>query len=408
LTFRNPLLFICLIGSLSLFSNSHTKQYEVLFPSGSSFISTNIQEQVVKIYNQIPELQYSRIKCKGLDDALQSNVDIHILARSRAKNIQEIFLLFGMAKKHVKMSFGTVPMLLVFKPRARLLTSSMVTEELSKHKASHTVQADKKSYLVSSHNHLYVFAAHSFETENGVVVKNGTIDIALTELCTNDHVVKCGVAGKQNIAPQEFGMYFNIEATQSGKKLNLRIGYIYKVLVNATVVAYDMSPYKGSVIDEVMVWRKNRGAKIHKKFLSKEEVRGGKKTMNMKLIGVKEGYKTELILNTLGWNKCSKIHVHEESNKVLMSLVFSAKHAVYLISNKSKMIIPAFENLNFKDLYEFPEVPKNESFQLVAIPINTKIQTYVYESDINASVKYSNPQISSCAGNSSYNCIQIK
>ncbi|MFT6717011.1 MAG: hypothetical protein ACJA0Q_001661 [Saprospiraceae bacterium] len=398
------------MGSLALLSNSHIKQYEVFFPSGSSFITAQVQEQVVKIYNQIPELQYSTIKCQGVDDKCSNNSLLHTLARERAKNIQEIFLLFGMQRKHVKLSYNTIPFVLIFKPKAQLRTSSLVTKELGKHKESHTLQADKKSYLISNQNHLYIFAAYSFEDENGTVIKKGEIDIKLTELCTNEHVVKCGVAGKQNTAPQEYGMYFNITALHEGGKLKLRQGYVFKILVDNKVVKHDMSSYKGTIIDQVMVWRKNKHAKVHQKYFSKGEVNDQKKgeVKSKKLLFIKEGYKTELIMNNLGWNKCMKTHECEKRQKMLVSLVFKVKHAVYLVSNETKMIISGLENLNFKDLYEFENVPKDESFQIVALPIDIDFDSYVFQHETNTNSKFSSLAISHCAGSSAYDCVHIK
>jgi len=396
------------MGYLALFSNSHTKQYRVLFPSGSSFVSRSVQEQVVKIYNQIPELQYSTITCHGVNEELSNNSILNTLTRERAKNVQDIFLLFGMKRKHVKLSFGTVPVILVFKPKAVFKTSSLVTNELAKHKESHALMAEKKSYLVSNADYLYVFAAHSFETETGRVIKKGTIDIELTELCTNDQVVKCGVIGKQSEVPNEYGMYFNLVAHHQGQKLKLREGYVYKVLVNNEVVSHTMTAYKGNVIDEVMVWRKNKFAKVHQKYLSKEELREEDKSKTSKFSSVKQGYKTELVLNNLGWNTCMKTHDTDITEKMMVSLVFEKRHAIYLVSNDSKMVIPGLENLNFKDLYEFPNVPKNESFQIVALPIKHDGQHYVFQNEVKTNVKFLSPEISSCATSSAYNCVHIK
>lgn len=407
LTFKNITLSLCLLSCLTLFSKSHIKQYEVMFQSGSSFVSPDVQQQVMNIYNQIPELQYSTIKCHGLDDEASSNYMLHALARERAKKIQKVFLMFGMHEKHVKISYSTLPIVLVFKPKAILKTSSLVTKELEKHKKSHLLRANKKSYLVSNHDHLYIFAAFSFETEEGIVVKKGIIDVQLTELCTNDDVVKCGVVGKQNTIPHEYGMYFKLEAFHKGEKLKLRQGYVYKVMVNDRLVKHNMSLYKGSVVDQVMVWRINKQAKVQQKYLSKGENKDGN-TIMKKLLSVKEGYKTALIINNLGWSKCTKNLSFEKTDKIMLSVVFNEKHAVYLVSNETKMIIPAVENLNFKDLYEFINVPINESFQVVALPINNTSQTYIFNREFNTSIKFSSIETSKCATSSAYNCVHIK
>jgi len=197
-------------------------------------------------------------------------------------------------------------------------------------------------------------------------------------------------------------------AHHQGQKLKLREGYVYKVLVNSKVVSHTMTAYKGNVIDKVMVWRKNKFAKVHQKYLSKEELGNEHKFKNSKFSSVKQGYKTELVLNNLGWNTCMETHHSENTERMMVSLVFEKKHAIYLVSNDNKMIIPGLENLNFKDLYEFPNVPKNESFQIIALPIENDGQNYVFENEVKTNIKFISPEISSCATSSAYNCVHIK
>lgn len=391
-------------------SNSHIKQYEVLFPSGSSYLSDEVQEQVIKIYNQIPELQYSTINCKGLNDSVSDQFILSMLARNRARELQQAFLQFGMAAKHVKLTYGTNPFILVFKPKAVLRTSSIVTEQLAKHKEVHAIDPSKRAHFISSHDLVYIFAPCSFETTEGTVIKSGEVKIELTELCTNDHVVKCGVVGKQSSGLQSYGLYINVEAFYQGKKLKLRPGYVYKTLVDSRLATKDMSMCKGNVIDLVMIWRTDKHSKVVKKYLANGEINnrstGSDKTLNQNKI--KEGYRTELILNKLGWHKCIEQLNTKQTKKVLVSLDSQKQVGLYLVSSKSKLIIPAVENLNFKNLYEFHLVPKNESFQLVVLPIVDDVSSYVFQKNFDTNLKFSSLESEVCGSSSAYDCVLIK
>jgi hypothetical protein len=409
LTIRKISFLICLLSTLTLFSNSHTRKYEVFFPSGSSFVSTDIQEQVVRIYNQIPELQYISVSCKGTDDKLATKAQHQLLARERAKKIQQVFLLFGLPQKHVQMSYGTVPIVIVFKPKAILKLTSLITSQVNDYKIQHKVAADRGSHLTSNQNNIYVFAAYSFETEEGVVVKEGAVDIDLVELANNDQVVKCGVVGGENGSVEEYGMYLNVEASQHGQRLTLREGFVFKVIVNAEMVPHDMILYEGNVIDRVMTWRKNKYGKVKENFLSDQEISVSLSSSSINnSVVIKGGFKTELTLNKLGWSKCAREVNPSQYKKHMLSLASETNYIIYLVSSTTKMIIPAFANLNFKDLYEFSNVPINDTFQLVSIPLDEKSKSYIFQSEINSSAKLLTPEVSHCAYGSVQKCVHIK
>lgn len=398
----------CLAIPFSLLSNSHTKQHEIIFPEGSSFVTEEVHQQLVAVYNQIPELQFSTIICK--DNQGEVRIHHHTLARQRAVSVQEIFFSFGMSKKHVKITYGNVPVVLVFKPKAIYETSSYVTNEVVQHKRLHHLKANKKSYLLSDQNHLFVFVPYSFETSDGTVVKKGDIDVELTELSSNEDVIKCGVTGDNSLHVKEYGLYFHVAAFQNGKQLHLRPGYVYKVFVDSSEVKSDMESFKGKVIDEVMVWRPDKQAKLRYKYLSIGELKRPKDNAikNTFLSHVNEGMKTEWILGSMGWNKCEKKLDIQKTNKVLVSIDTEDQYGLYLASNQGNVIIPASENLNFKNLFEFTYVPQNQSFQLIIVPIDQDLTMYYYNDSIDSNMKYKSVDLVRCHENTAYNCVKIK
>ena len=177
-------------------ANNNVRLYEVVFPSGSSFISEEVKRQAITVYNTIPEEQFATVKVSGSDEDDFVKSVLFNLARKRTNNLNSFFTAAGCSPSNVKISYALFPQLLIFKPKGKLQSSSKLkVNSLVDYRENHAIDAARRSAIETNKKTILVFEQGSFETMEGYPIRKGVVSITVVEVSGADEIVKTGVLG---------------------------------------------------------------------------------------------------------------------------------------------------------------------------------------------------------------------
>ncbi len=380
--------------------------YEVVFPSGSTFITDEVKRQAISVYNAIPEEQFATVKVSGNEEGDFGKSILFNLARQRTNNLNSFFTAAGCSPSNVKISYALCPQLLIFKPKGKLQTSSKLKVNiLTDYRENHFIDAEKRSAIETNKKSVLVFEQGSFETMEGYPIRKGMISITIVEISDADEIIKTGVLGnvkREGVAGVSF---FKINATKEGKKLRLRKGVLYEVNRRSEEVFSNLFIGVGYLEDDILTWSPRMKHRVFRRMLTPEE--------HEFLLGANPGdysLKDDTPYMSCAFSSLDWVAVFSEkqepySHDLKIKLKSRTDFAIYLKVDSSNLLLPAYKNSSYFNRYEFKSVPSGLHYKIVGIPENELVSEYIYVELVGSNSTFETLETIPCDQASVFGCI---
>lgn len=369
-------LQFCFVAS---FGNNNVKTYEVKFPCGSSFISEAIIVQASKIYNEIPELQFAKISVKGTNEEDYSDKVNQVLAKERTAGLIKFYVNAGCNSNDLKISYGILPQLLIFKPKSKLVSTSILNESyLNDEKQNFEIEASETGVVKSKNNCIYIFEGKSFESVSGTAINQGKIKIELVEIKNLSDILLSGILGDLKgltLSPQ---LFYNIEAYYKGVKLQLKDYSSIEIYLPLQTTESVLDLYQGKLDEDMVLWSLNEERAVYKKELSTKELSSiqhqivSSSDKNMNSTTSMLYVKTTL----LDWGMVAFRYKKNDKSFVNIKLNSNEDFSLYLSNENSGVVLPIYKNLSYINKYQAEGVSNLAGYKIIAIPNSPTVNQY--------------------------------
>lgn len=369
-------LQFCFVAS---FGNNNIKTYEVNFPCGSSFISEAIIVQASKIYNEIPELQFAKISVKGSNEEEYSDKVNQVLAKERTAGLIKFYVNAGCNSNDLKVSYGILPQLLIFKPKSKLVSTSILNESFLKdEKQNFEIEASGNGVIKSKNNCIYIFEEKSFESVSGTAVNQGKIKIELVEIKNLSDILLSGILGDLNgltLSPQ---LFYKIDAYYKGVKLQLKDYASIQIYLPMQSAERVLDLYQGKLNEDLILWSLNEEGAVYKKELGTEELNTIQNQIGVTLSSDFNSVTPMLYVKTalLDWGMVAYRYKKNDKSFVNIKLNSSEDFSLYLSHENSGIILPIYKNLSYINKYQVEADSKLAGYKIIAIPNNSTDHQY--------------------------------
>tara|TARA_B100000809_G_scaffold265183_1_gene323226 strand:- start:45 stop:1376 length:1332 start_codon:yes stop_codon:yes gene_type:complete len=306
---------------------------------------------------------------------------------------------------------GGYPILWLHKPTSLLTASGKIDlEEENMQCFSFNPSIDETIYTASGNT--FYFPPNSFETLNGLTIKNKSINICLWEFSDKKSLVYSGLTTEANGKMLESGGSFYITATYDSKKLRLKKGELYTVEMSYKQSHPDMFTCYGNKNDGIINWNVDKNEPVivngnndlaNYKLDDNVEIQIDEDSaitfssenydawkgeqydeyseiLDAEYIENKNSFNFyEMTAGKLGWINCDRFYDTKKTSPLIVRVNSAEDMVVRLVFRDINSVMPAYSNSNHKDQYEAMGIPTGEKVLLLAYSVKDENALFGYK-----------------------------
>ncbi|MBO72042.1 MAG: hypothetical protein CMD35_00360 [Flavobacteriales bacterium] len=365
--------FLGIAFAVSGLANNGLQSFKVIFPTGVTKLTRSVMKQASDIYNKLPERNFTRIKLIGESEENQAKVLSVQLAKKRAYSVREFFIGIGCTEKNVKLDMTGMPVVILFKPKARYSISGKINLDKIEQQCFN-IDPSQKTFFKTKGGNIFVFQPNSFETEYGMpVAKN--INICVWEFYKKTDMIACQLSSCGENQVLETASTFYIQVFKGDEKVQLKKNKNYKIYLNRDSDVNGFKAYYGQVKDGNVFWVEDKKSYAYISMFDEGDLKNkiDKKSNSFVVRPNQDKDENKLDKKLLlkgkkiGWINCDRvIHVDKPSDLEVVLENVSDEFSVRLVLSKKNAIIPGMVNSNSINHYKFSKVPSGESGYVLA------------------------------------------
>ena len=385
--------FFSIIFAILIFSNfwgqnssrstliiNHTKGLTEKNKSHLSDAYHNMNDLKYHCFNLVNEQEQSRLAPSRLAKLIKNRAALMMtyFKENHQVKAENLFLKYG----------GSYPSLWLHKPKSLLTASGEVTlDENSKQCFDFNPSLDET--IVTASGNTFYFPKNAFTPEEGVTIKNKTINICIWEFASKKSLVYAGLTTEANGKMLETGGSFFIMATYNGEKLNLKQGESYTVEIPFKKSHPDMFTYYGNKKDGIINWTVDKNSAVlvnETNNFADNEIDNEVEMIESDNDDEYEETETEKALDfydmtagKLGWINCDRFYQVKEKSLLTVRLKSTEDMIVRLVFRDINSVTAAYANSNHKDQYESSDMPTGEKVLLLAYAVKDENAVFGYK-----------------------------
>ena len=231
-------------------------------------MSLDTKRQVIRIYNDIPELTHTEIQVRGKgEERLEKQVAYH-LSKERVAVLLKFIKEIGVSAKHLQLLFKKNVSILLFKPKGKLF----LTEHIDATVANSDIEfsehlAGSFTPFKSSKGSVYQFGETSGLRKSSQKNSTGNERIRICEAKGTKGAIEKGWVGASNIKSYKILVSTSllVEDTDSHKKVGLAKGEKITLSVPVDSVSGDIVLQRGILYEGQLTWTSVEKALVYEK-----------------------------------------------------------------------------------------------------------------------------------------------
>lgn len=361
-----------ILFSILVKGNNHTEFYHIDFPKGSHVVSEKVKISANKVYRILPEKVFTRVYSKGQDEEGFSTNLKYILAKNRALSLLKYFKSSGLEDANLKISYSTLPHLLLLKEKSKKVEDLIVnTEKIKKDCECFDIDVSTSVAIRTKNGNFYMLEAESFQTENGISIASGIVNFCIHELSVNEKLF-LGWHDLRNTQLHQPVLEFYSKATYNNKEvvlkpyqsLQIHFNNIHKL--ESGNLRYDnLSSEDDSWVQKsnssIIYYSENFDFEILNKFSLHSKTNLDNEINLSKLV---------VNVNHLGWNRLSYNLFYNEQKSKQVVLNDNAPYLMRYVEDSTQLILPVYANQHFNNLYHFTPFNLKSSGKIIGLSTN--------------------------------------